>query len=122
MTLTEKLQSIGPGETPEGELHGGIGIGRNEAGAQDGVAARRGVGKTQQTLRCPRHLPFDPLHSTRPDLAQPRRLEDARTLSELRTNGGPFPLVDPWPADRLAALGAFDPRPHYTSVDPLDVP
>ena len=27
MTLTEKLQSIGPGETPEGELDGGIGIG-----------------------------------------------------------------------------------------------
>jgi len=41
VTLTEKLQLIGPAETPEGELDGGIGIGRNEAGAQDGVAARR---------------------------------------------------------------------------------
>jgi hypothetical protein len=41
VTLTEKLQLIGPGETPEGELDGGIGIGRNEAGAQDGVAAHR---------------------------------------------------------------------------------
>jgi len=38
VTLTEKLQLIGPAETPEGELDGGIGIGRNEAGAQDGVS------------------------------------------------------------------------------------
>jgi hypothetical protein len=44
VTLTEKLQ-FGPGETPEGELDGGISIGRNEAGVQDGVAARSGVGK-----------------------------------------------------------------------------
>jgi hypothetical protein len=40
VTPTEKLQLIGLGETPEGELDGGVGIGRNEAGAQDGVAAR----------------------------------------------------------------------------------
>jgi hypothetical protein len=49
MTLTEKLQSIGPGETPEGELHGGIGIGRNEAGAQDGVAAQPGLSPRRRT-------------------------------------------------------------------------
>ena len=33
---------------------------RNEAGAQDGLAARRGVGKPNKHLRCPRHLPLDP--------------------------------------------------------------
>ena len=34
-----------PGKPPDGELDGSVGIGGNEAGAQDGVAARRGVGK-----------------------------------------------------------------------------
>src|SRR5215467_4960533 len=36
------VHGLRPGEPPEGELDGDIGIGWNEAGAQDGIAAGRG--------------------------------------------------------------------------------
>src|SRR5262249_37540163 len=37
-----QVHGLRPGEPPEGELDGDIGIGWNEAGAQDGIAAGRG--------------------------------------------------------------------------------
>ena len=55
------------GKPPDGEPDGGSGSGRNEAGAQDGLAAR------QQTLRYQRYLPLDPLHCANTSAASPRR-------------------------------------------------
>src|SRR6516225_3929759 len=55
------------GKPPDGEPDGGSGSGRNEAGAQDGLAAR------QQTLRYQRYLPLDPLHCANTSAASPHR-------------------------------------------------
>src|SRR6516162_974479 len=115
VTLTEKLQ-FGPGETPEGELDGGISIGRNEAGVQDGVAARRGVGKPNKhydarvisrLIRCT--VPVPTLHS-RAVLRMPVPLASSARMTAsflLSIHGRPIGLPLWVPLIRALAIPAW---------------
>jgi hypothetical protein len=50
-----------------------------------------------------------------------RRFENPRPAAEFGADRSLFSLVEPWPADRLSALGALHPRPRNAGVDTLDV-